>query len=636
MLSRVALLAKPCGWQSSNRPVLDPLNPVTPTAANPAAGESEPLPAARDRGYGPERALWTLVGIGLLWSSWRLINFTAAPWTVPFMVLGNLWGLATVLASWLPDVAVNGDGRLAAAFQWGAGVMMVTLLVVAGIAQTQVIGNYGTDALAFNQYAGQLAQHGLNPYVHSMARAYALFDVRPRDYTYTFTGAHVTALSYPALSFLIYVPLLALGWTTNLAPLVNVCAWAVTAAMMFVLSPRQLRPVVLLFSGFGIYAVFAGGGVTDVLFMPLLTLAAYRWDRFGTSRWSYAGPVAFGLAMAIKQTPWPMLPFLLIALWLDQSRRTGTADGLRRAGRYLATALVAFAIPNLPYLVASPHAWLDGVLTPLHSLVPTGLGTVALSIYVHMGGGSMTAFTLAEVLMFALSLVAFVGTYPLLRSACWILPALPFLFASRSNLNYFAALIPAGYVAVTSIVPAPSRSGAGWSGVAETAGATALRAAGRWFRSPRWALASAVLALAFVAAAAYSLSAPAPLGIRLTALQTAGRSNRIRQLTLRVTNRSGGEVRPAFAVLQTGPNTSFWAVVAGPSRLASGAGAVYTLRAPGADSEPSIKGTFTVIGFVNSPRSFSVSNEYDAALSRLGTRHRQHGSHSLLIRFTGS
>lgn len=632
MLSRVALLAKPCGWQSSNRPVLDDLNPVTPTSADPAAGEPALAPVPRDQGYGAQRALWTLVGIGLLWSSWRLNNFTSAPWTVPFMVLGNLWGMATVLASWLPNVAVSGDGRLAGAFQWATAVMTVTLFIVAGVAETQGVAGYGTDAVAFNQYAAELARHGLNPYVHSLAPAYKLFAVHPRDYTYTITGAHVTALSYPSLSFLVYVPLLALGWTHNLAPLVNVCAWGVTAALMFVLSPRRLRPVVLLFSGFGIYAVFAGGGVTDVLFMPLLTIAAYRWDRFGSSRWTYAGPLMFGLAMAIKQTPWPMLPFLLIALGLDQSRRTGPTDGLRRACRYLAAVLVAFAIPNLPYFVASPDAWIRGVLTPLHSLVPTGLGTIALSIYVHMGGGSLTAFTLAEGLMFLLALVAFVGTYPLLRGACWLLPGIAFLFASRSNVNYFAALIPAGYMAATSIAPAPPRSGDGMAGVT---GATALRTAGRWFRSPRWALACGVLALTFFAVAAYSLSATTPLVIRLTGLQTAGRSNRIHELTLRVANRSGAAVRPVFAVLQPGPNTTFWTVAAGPSRLASGHMAQYTLLAPGADSEPSVKGTFSVLGFVASPSSFSVSDEYDASLYRRGLRHRQSGSHSLNIRFGG-
>jgi hypothetical protein len=606
---------------------------ITPTSANPAAGESAPQPARRDQGYGAERALWTLVGVGLLWWSWRLNNFTSVAWTVPFLVLGNLWGIATVLASWLPDMALNGDGRPARAFAWGTAVVTVTLFVVWGVAVTQAASGYATDAIAFNQYAAELARHGLNPYVHSMARAYALFHIAPSGYTYSFTGAPVTALSYPSLSFLVYVPLLALGWAHNLAPLLNVCAWGLTAALMFALSPRPLRPAALLFSGFGLYAVFAVGGVTDVLFMPLLTLAAYRWDRFGASRWTYAGPLLLGLAMGIKQTAWPLLPFLLIALGLDQSRRSGPADGLGRACRYLAAVLVAFAIPNLPYFVASPHAWTRGVLTPLvHSLVPTGQGTISLSLFLHMGGGSLTAFTLATVLMFALTLVAFAGTYPRLRSGFWLLPALAFFFASRSNVNYFAALIPAGYIAATSISPAPLGRGAYRIGAV---GSAAGRALGRWFLSPPWAAATAVLAAAFLAAAVYSLSAPAPLGIRLTALQTAGRSARVQRLTVRVSNRSGGALKPVFDVQRSGTNASFWSIAAGPRRLASGQAADYTLLAPNADSEPSLHGTFTVIGLVASPRSFSVSDEYDAGLYRLGTRHRQRGTHSLEIRFGG-
>jgi hypothetical protein len=607
-----------------------PLNPVTPEPVHPVAEQPSLRLTPRDPGYGAERALWTLVGLALLWSAWRLDNFTSAPWTVPFMVLGNLWGMVTVLVSWLPNGVVSGESRLADAFQWATAVITVTLLIVAGVAETQGISGYGTDAVAFNQYAAELARQGINPYVHSLARAYTLFGVHPRDYTYTLTGAHVTALSYPALSFLIYVPLLALGWTHNLAPLVNVGAWGLTAAMTFWLSSRSLRPVVLLFSGFGVFAVFAGGGVTDVLFMPLLTVAAYRWDRFGASRWSYAGPLMFGLAMAIKQTPWPMLPFLLIALALDQSRRSGPADGLRRAGRYLAAVAVAFALPNLPYFLASPHAWIQGVLTPLHNLVPTGLGTIALTIYVHMGGGSLSAFTVAEGLIFVLTLVAFLGTYPLLRRAAWLLPGIAFLFASRSNVNYFAALIPAGYIAATSIAAAPGRG----DRPVRAAEARVPRAVGRWFRSPAWALACGALALASVAAAVYSLSATTPLVMRLTGVQTAGRSNHIRRLTLRVANRSGAPVWPVFAVLQPGPNTTFWKIVGGPARLAIGQTSQYTLLAPGSEAEPSDRGTFNVLGFVASPASLAVSNEYDDALYRRGSRRRQSGSHSLDIRFS--
>ena len=73
---------------------------------------------------------------------------------------------------------------------------------------TQIVAapGYGTDEVAFDQYAAQLLLHGINPYVHSMARAFSLFHVSPNGYTFRLTGQPVTSLSYPALSFLVYVP----------------------------------------------------------------------------------------------------------------------------------------------------------------------------------------------------------------------------------------------------------------------------------------------------------------------------------------------------------------------------------------------------------------------------------------------
>ena len=93
----------------------------------------------------------------------------------------------------------------------------------------------------------------------------------------------------------------------------------------------MVRRAALVLGSVGIYVSYAVGGITDVLFMPLLVGAAYRWDRFGESRITYAGPVLLGLAMAVKQTPWLLLPFLVCAL--------GSRSDELRAGARAATAL---------------------------------------------------------------------------------------------------------------------------------------------------------------------------------------------------------------------------------------------------------------------------------------------------------
>ncbi len=80
-------------------------------------------------------------------------------------------------------------------------------------------------------------------------------------------------------------------------------AWGATVLLMFALLPRNVRPAALVIGLVDAYISNAVGGVTDLLYMPLLVITAYRWDRFGSSRWTYLGPVALGLAMAIKQDP---------------------------------------------------------------------------------------------------------------------------------------------------------------------------------------------------------------------------------------------------------------------------------------------------------------------------------------------
>lgn len=600
------------------------LTRTAPTSTLPASGQAkipalqiEEHPASQFSTY---RAVWMLVGIGLLWWSWQLIGSSALAWTVPFLVVCNIWGLVVMLVAWLPEGALVLNARAIRCFEWATALLTVAGLVVWGVVSVGGLSPYGTDAMAFNQYAAQLAQHGANPYAHSMAPAFSLFRTPTSYYTYSFKGVPVTSLSYPAQSFLVYVPFLAIGWTQNLAPLINVFAWGLTALMMFALAPRHLRPIALVLGGVSIWAQFAIGGVTDVLFMPLMLLAAYRWDRFGSSRWSYIGPIMFGLAMGIKQNPWPTLPFMLIALCLDEANRTNLRVGLRRAGRYLAVAFAALAIPNIPYFVTAPHGWIHGVLTPLFAnMVPTGQGSISLSLYLHMGGGSVTAFTVAAVLVLLLLLVVFIGTYPLLRGGFFVLPALAFFFADRSNMNYFISLIPVAFIAAATVDHPPvklrrpvAQAGAGLRKALERA-----LVLGGWFHSRRWGITAALLGLASALVIIYSLASSQPLSIKIISVRTTGPTTHIEQMAVRVTNTTGHRVQPSFDVLRNGYNSTFWTIVGGPKALAPHETANYTLQAANNDAEPSVYGGFSLVGYVDSPESFSVSPTYNPNLYHL-------------------
>jgi hypothetical protein len=372
-----------------------------------------------------------------------------------------------------------------------------------------------------------------------------------------------------------------------------------------------------------LYASYAVGGVTDAMYMPLLILAAYKWDRFGSSRWTYVGPVMFGLAMAIKQTPWLALPFMLLAIGGDEYIRTGLVAGIKRAAKYLSIAVAAFLIPNVPYIIASPHAWISGIFTPLAGdMVPTGQGTVSLSLYFHIGGGSMTAFSLATVFTLLLLLVAFVGTYPLLRMSMLFLPSFALLFGARSNVNYFISLIPVAVVAAITAGPVPVRR--------QVAGATtrfAAAASDRWrwllgrasglaggFRSRSWLLGTALCALLFLGAVVRSLTASPPIKIVLAGVQTTGNTNHIQLLKLRVTNTSGEAVSPGFDTVQSEYNSTFWNIDKGPKLLPAHTTADYSIVSPNAQAQPSIYGGFNIVGYVQKPRSFSVSEMYAPSL----------------------
>jgi hypothetical protein len=454
--------------------------------------------------------------------------------------------------------------------------------------------------------------------------------VSPDGYSYNLAGTAVTRLSYPSLAFLVYVPFVLLGWTAQLAVVLNVAAWAVTVLLIFAILPRQVRPAALVIGSVSVYVAYAVGGITDVLYMPLLVVAAYRWDRFGDGWRTYLGPVALGLAMAIKQTPWLLLPFILCALALDEHVRAGVRSAVRRCARYLVVAAVAFLVPNVAYVVTSPSAWLHGVITPVAShLVPAGQGAVALSLFLRLGGGSLVAFSVATVLLALLLFALYLGTFPLLRAPTFILPAVVLFFASRSYGSYLVSLVPPALVGAMTCLP----PGHGRGPDARTPQRRSLPA----LRTRRWGVPIAVGAIAFAAAIVYALSDQQPLRLRITGIRTTGQLATIERITVAVTNRSSSALKPHFTVDEGGGVTTFWPVARGPQMIAPGATTRYTIRAPNYPAQPSIGGGFTVLAFSQAPATVSATGAYEpstehVALTPDAVNHNVPVGHVVVIR----
>ena len=560
----------------------------------PDATTDAPTPAKELTATG--RAWWTVAGLTVLLWGFQLFGYVDIyPVISLAVVILGVWGLGTIVAVWQPHRV---QPWVARALSFTTLGLAVGAFLLWSFLQVLSIPAYGTDEIAFDQYAAQLLRHGDNPYTHSMAHAFSLFHVSPDGYTFLLNGHTVTSLSYPALSFLLYVPFLLVGWSTQLAVAVNVLAWALGIALTFVLLPRPLRPLAIVIGSFAVYISYSVGGVTDALFVPLLIGAVYKWDRFTSTRGPVAwrGPVLLGLAMAVKQTPWLVLPFLVAGIAIEANRLAGRSEAVRTAGRYLAIALAAFLVPNLPFILLAPNAWFSGVLTPIAShTVPAGQGLVGLTLFMGLGGGSLEAYTIALVVVFVGLLLAFAATYPWLKAWAVVCPSLVLFFSARSFGSYLVTLLPAALIAATSVdlsrVPIPRSD----------------RAFRPW-RHWRWVVGGGVVASLFAVVGIFTSTAP--LSVRITSVRTTGQLATVVQLGVNVANNSDRTETPSFTVESGGQLTAFWLARGGPASLPPGGHAHYTLLAPNFFAQPPITGGFQVVAFSSSPATVSRSTSY--------------------------
>jgi hypothetical protein len=531
-----------------------------------------------------ERAVWSLVWLGVItagvdsWGSWS--SWSAMAYGAPLIVAAGLAGLAL---TWTLD---DPTSRLMTNVGMGVGALSVAL--TRGV---EIVGRqfYTTDSAAFNHVATRLLLHGHNPYTSSMGDAATLLSDPAHYWTYLTNGGHVTGVSYPAGSFLLQAPLVALGVHHLASDWLDLGAWIGAGIVLFLLLPKSLRwiaPLLLLTDAFT--GSFASGG-TDALFIPFLVLALWRWDRFvtphaGLERW--LSPVALGVACSIKQSPWFVVPFVVLGVALEARR--ATLDPWRSGARYGALVAGTFLVVNLPFIVASPTPWLRGVLLPLRSpLVPDGQGLVTLALHGATGGASLELLNLAALIGVVGLLIATYRWYPQLKRAwLFILPVVLFI-PGRSLTNYLLDLFPAALIAATSVRAAPTAAPARRTGYA-------LGVAG--------AGAAACVAWAFLAV---------PLGVTVQRVATADHHLAITAITLRLENRTNHAVDPHFMMSVDGGHPSgFWLATTteGSLPLAPGARATVVIRPPEWIWAPARGDAWLVSAYSDGPSALSTSS----------------------------
>ena len=393
-----------------------------------------------------ERIVWTMAWFTLLFASIDSeISATHSIFLyywVPIYVATSLVGMA--LAWRTPDDLYRYYTR------FSMGCTLFFTFIYGQLAIT-TLGKYASDEGAFNQYAARLLLHGHNPYLASMTGAQSLFTT---GFTDNMNFTEVFKYSYPAGSLWPQALIQALGFRHLATCELVLFAWVALGAVLFATLPRQARPIVpiLLFTA----ACLSNNsyGLTDPLAMPFLTLAVWQWDRFSDSdraRWlRWLGPVSLGLACSIKQGPWFCVPFLFVGIALE-AKHAGV-DWRRELLMYASAVGGVFVAVNLPFMLASPAAWLRGVLLPLTSqLLPNGRGIVFYVIRGVIPSAHFTTLGYAGMAFYLICLLAFLF-YPDQFKRVWVLfIPMYFFFPDRSYDNYFYDFIPIALVAASSV-----------------------------------------------------------------------------------------------------------------------------------------------------------------------------------------
>ena len=275
-----------------------------------------------------------------------------------------------------------------------------------------------------------------------------------------------TFTSYPALSFLLYAPLVWLGLPDIL--LLNLLAFVALAIWLVARAPRPER----LWTALGLSAalpllLFSLIADTEVIALAFILIA---W-RYRESQWASA--IALGLGCAFRQYCWFFVPFFLLDTLLTNAPTLALAGSLGeralawgrslRAGAARETAmralivLGAFLIPNLPYLIASPATWWASLWLPItEPLFPLGVGIVALAKGHLLPYAPVALYTALEITALIGCLWAQARWREKLREAVPLLALIPLYFAWRALPNYFAIVPLLALFAVGSLRALPA------------------------------------------------------------------------------------------------------------------------------------------------------------------------------------
>lgn len=298
---------------------------------------------------------------------------------------------------------------------------------------------FPTDESVFDMYAAHLFLLGKNPYNPAlMSNAFNFYNFPFRAFdpiTPLTTGGYVDILTYPALSFLVFIPAAILKLKASiimlpvlLAPVIIVWyrAWS---RKEWLRSSYAILPFVSLL----LYTYQGASADTDALWASLLMLSYMALPRNKTSG------ILFGLSLSVKQVPFIAAPFLLYFIYREY--------GARKTLGWISAAAAVFVIINGYFILENPGYWFSSMIAnEFAPLIGIGFGIPQVSFSgVFQIPEIYYAIIMVDLLLVLLAL--YVAKYQEVKYALFVFPILIFLFNYRLFPQYLF------YWMIISLVP---------------------------------------------------------------------------------------------------------------------------------------------------------------------------------------
>ena len=288
--------------------------------------------------------------------------------------------------------------------------------------------SFPTDESVLDMYAAHLFLLGKNPYNPTlMSSAFNFYNFPFRAFdpiTPLTTGGYVNELTYPALSFLVFIPAAILKLKASIIMLPALIAPVIIVWYRAWSRKEWLRSsyAILPFVSLLLYTYQGASADTDALWASLLMLSYMALPRNKTSG------ILFGLSLSVKQVPFIAAPFLLYFIYREY--------GAAKTAAWMVTAVASFFIINGYFILQNPGYWLSSmVANEFAPLIGIGFGIPQMSFSgVFQIPEIYYAIIMVDLLLALLAL--YMVKYREMKHALFVFPILIFLFNYRLFPQY--------------------------------------------------------------------------------------------------------------------------------------------------------------------------------------------------------